>query len=209
MDPKELTETGITISDWLMMAAVIIGPILAIQVQKFIERKSEDNKRRLQVFKDLMTTRASTLAFLHVSSLNMVGLEFNDKKYSKVLSAWKTYLDHLASCPKNDENLLNIWVEKKNDQLSDLLYEMGVSLGFDFDKVHIKKAGYIPQAYADQENEQGFIRRQIVDIFLGKKTIPMSVESFPSDPEMLESQRELLELMKEHYSSKISAGGNG
>jgi hypothetical protein len=144
----------------------------------------------------------------------MVGLEFNGKKYSKVVSAWKTYLDHLSSYPQNDENLQNIWVEKKNDQLSDLLYEMGVSLGFDFDKVHIKKAGYIPQAYTDQENEQGFIRRQIVDVLLGKKSIPMSVESFPSDPATIESQKELLNLMKEHYEGKRTIaikidGGNG
>src|SRR5690606_38052626 len=148
------------------------------------------------------------------SSLNMVGLEFNGKKYSKAVSAWKTYLDHLSSCPRDDDNLINIWAEKKNDQLSDLLYEMGVSLGFDFDKVHIKKAGYIPQAYADQENEQGFIRRQVVDILLGKKAIPMAVESFPVDPAVIESQRALLELMKEHYEGKriISVkidGGNG
>lgn len=184
------------------MAAVVIGPILAVQVQKFIESRTEDNKRRLQVFKDLMTTRASTLAFQHVSSLNMVGLEFSGKKYSKVVSAWKTYLDHLSSCPRDDDNLINIWAEKKNDQLSDLLYEMGVSLGFDFDKVHIKKAGYIPQAYTDQENEQSFIRRQFVDILLGKKAIPMAIESFPVDSSIIESQRALLELIKEHYEGK-------
>ena len=69
------------------------------------------------------------------------------------------------------------WSEKKNDQLSDLLYEMSESLGFDFDKVHIKKAGYIPQAYADQQDETDFIRRQLVDVFLNKKSIPMAVKN--------------------------------
>jgi len=131
----------ITISDWLMMVAVIVGPVLAIQIQKLIDRSKETRERKLRVFRDLMTTRASTLAFQHVSALNMVGLEFNGKKYSKVVNAWKTYLDHLNSFPKEDEDLQKIWSEKKNDQLSDLLYEMGESLGFDFDKVHIKKRG--------------------------------------------------------------------
>ena len=204
MEPSQITESGITISDWLMMLAVIAGPILAVQIQKFIDRRNESRDKKLKVFRDLMTTRASTLAFQHVSALNMVGLEFNGKKYNKVVSAWKTYIDHLNSFPNEDENLQKIWSEKKNDQLSDLLYEMGESLGFDFDKVHIKKAGYFPQAYADQENEQNFIRGQLVDVFLGKKSIPMSVVQFPVDNEAMNTQKELHGLMKEHFEGKRS-----
>jgi len=204
VDQKEVVEMGITISDWLMMLAVVAGPILAVQIQKYIDRRKEERDRKLKVFRDLMTTRASTLAFQHVSALNMVGLEFNEKKYSKVSNAWKTYLDHLASFPNDDKDLQKIWSEKKNDQLSDLLYEMGESLGFEFDKVHIKKAGYIPQAYVDQENEQNFIRRKLVDVFLEKEGIPMSVVSFPADDEALETQKELHKLMKEHFEGKRS-----
>lgn len=204
MESKEIVETGITISDWLMMLAVILGPILAVQIQKYIDRRKDDHDRKLKVFRDLMTTRASTLAFQHVSSLNMVGLEFNGKKYSKVVNAWKTYLDHLNSFPNDDEDLVKIWVEKKNDLLSDLLYEMGESLGFDFDKVHIKKAGYFPKAYADQEDEQNFIRRKLVDVFMKKEAIPMAVTYFPSDDEALETQKDLHKLMKEHFEGKRS-----
>ncbi len=204
MESEEVISVGITISDWLMILAVILGPVIAVQVQKYIDRKAEDRKRKLKVFSDLMTTRASTLAFQHVSALNMVGLEFNGKKYGKVVNAWKTYLDHLGSFPDEDEGMQKVWAEKKNDQLSDLLYEMGESLGFDFDKVHIKKAGYIPKAYADQEDETNFIRRQLVDVFLNKKSIPMAVTYFPSDDEALENQKELHKLMKDHYEGKSS-----
>jgi hypothetical protein len=201
---KEVVEIGITISDWLMMVAVILGPILAVQIQKFVDRTKDGRGRKLMVFRDLMTTRASTLAFQHVSALNMVGLEFNGKKYSKVVNAWKTYLDHLNSFPNEDKDLQKIWSEKRNDQLSDLLYEMGETLGFDFDKVHIKKAGYFPQAYADKEDEQNFIRRKLVDVFLNKEAIPMSVVYFPADDDALETQKELHKLMKEHFEGKRS-----
>jgi hypothetical protein len=195
---------GITISDWLMMLAVVTGPVIAVQIQKYIDRRSEARNRKLKVFSDLMTTRASVLAFQHVSALNMVGLEFNGKKYGKVVNAWTTYIDHLNSFPSEDENMQKIWGEKKNDQLSDLLYEMGESLGFNFDKVHIKKAGYVPQAYADKEDENNFIRKKLVDVFLNKKSIPMAITYFPSDDEALESQKELHKLMKDHYEGKSS-----
>jgi len=204
MEPSNIVETGITISDWLMIVAVILGPILAVQIQKFIDRRAEDRNKKLRVFRDLMTTRATTLAFQHVSALNMVGLEFNGKKYTKVVNAWKTYLDHLASYPKDDENMQKIWAEKKDDQLSDLLYEMGESLGFQFDKVHIKKAGYSPQAYADQEFETNFIRRKIVEMFLGEGSIPMAIKQFPVDEELACNQKELFKLMKEHYEGNRS-----
>lgn len=196
---------GITISDWLMMLAVVIGPILAVQIQKFLDRKSEARKNKLKVFQNLMTTRASTLAYQHVSALNMVGLEFNGKKYSKVINAWKTYLDHLSSYPNDDVNMQKVWSEKKDDQLSDLLYEMGISLNFEFDKVHIKKAGYVPQAYVDQESQNNFIRCELTEILLGNKSIPMSIIEFPVDNDALNTQKELHVLMKKHYENSISS----
>jgi len=185
-----------------MMLAIIIGPIAAVHIQKLLDRWNDDKKRKVQVFKDLMATRVSTLSYQHVSSLNMVGLEFNGKKYSKVVDAWKTYLDHLNSFPNDDETLMTIWGEKKNDLLSDLLYEMGEPLGFSLDKVHIKKAGYIPKAYADREQDDEFIRKSLVEIFSGNKAVPMNVESFPYDPESVDLQKDIQKLLKEHYEGK-------
>ncbi|MCP4576871.1 MAG: hypothetical protein GY846_11365 [Deltaproteobacteria bacterium] len=97
-----------------------------------------------------------------------------------------------------------VWAEKRNDQLSDLLYEMGESLGFQFDKVHIKKAGYSPQAYADQEFETSFIRRLIIDMLLGKSSIPMEIKQFPIDEEFVGNQKELFKLIREHYEGNRS-----
>jgi hypothetical protein len=148
-----------------------------------------------------MATRASTLAYQHVVALNMVGLEFQGKTFTKVVNAWKTYLDHLGSFPKDDESMAKVWVEKTNDQLSDLLYEMGVSLGFEFDKVHIKKAGYIPKAYSDREEEQNLIRRAVAEVFLGKRDIPMRVVSFPIDQSAIDAQKHLQTVITEHYAS--------
>jgi hypothetical protein len=198
---SEPTFIGIEVSNWIMILAVIAGPILAIQIQKYIEGVKEAKERRVRVFKDLMATRASTLAYQHVVALNMVGLEFQGKSYVKVVNAWKMYLDHLSSFPNNDEAMAKVWAEKKNDQLSDLLYEMGTSLGFDFDKVHIKKAGYIPKAYADKEDDQVFIRRSLVEVFLGQRSIPLNIVSLPVDQEAVNIQKQLQAELAEHYKT--------
>ncbi|MBE3756323.1 hypothetical protein HJ201_18205 [Vibrio parahaemolyticus] len=72
--------SSVTISDWIMIIVVFSGPIAAVQIQKYLERQKESKDRKLNVFRDLMTTRASPLAPLHVSALNMVGLEFQGGK---------------------------------------------------------------------------------------------------------------------------------
>lgn len=189
---------GITASDWIMILAVILGPILAVQIQKIIESIKEAKERKINVFKDLMATRASTLAYQHVVALNLVGLEFQGKKYTEVVNAWKTYLDHLGSFPNDDESMAKVWAEKRNDLLSDLLYEMGTSLGFEFDKVHIKKAGYIPKAYTDQESEQNLIRKTLIEALMGERSIPIVITT---DQETADTQKRLQSLIAEHYSS--------
>lgn len=188
--------SSVTISDWIMIIVVFSGPIAAVQIQKYLERQKESKDRKLNVFRDLMTTRASPLAPLHVSALNMVGLEFQKgKKYTKVLNAWTTYLDHLNTTIGDSDSSQVIWADKKDDLLSDLLYEMGQSLGFDFDKVHIKKAGYVPVAYSDQNNENQFIRREIIKILSGEKSLPIQ---YLIDEESLKSQQHLQKLLQEH-----------
>lgn len=200
---SETTFLGIVVSDWVMIVAVISGPIAAVQIQKFLESRKEAKERRVRVFKDLMATRAATLAYQHVSALNLVGLEFHGKEYSKVISAWNMYLDHLSSFPKDDESLGKMWVEKCNDLLSDLLYEMGISLGFEFDKVHIKKAGYIPKGYADQESEQNYIRRATIEVLDGNRPLPLNIVSIPGDPEAAQVQKELQLALAKYYKEGL------
>ena len=63
----------------ITIGAVIIGPILAVQVQKIIESITERKRRKLQLFHTLMETRATRLSGAHVSTLNMIDLEFYGK----------------------------------------------------------------------------------------------------------------------------------
>lgn len=64
------------------LIAIILGPILAIQVSKVIEHFKERRERKLSIFKVLMTTRATPIDIRHVEALNMIDIEFygEDKK---------------------------------------------------------------------------------------------------------------------------------
>jgi hypothetical protein len=61
--------------------------------------------------------------------------------------------------------------------LVDLLKEMGICLGYDFDKVHLLKGAYSPQGHANIEMEQNLIRRFIVELFMRNKSLPVDIVS--------------------------------
>ena len=139
----------------LTIIAIVLGPILAVQAEKLLQRRREDKSRRLNIFKTLMATRGSSLSFAHVEALNRIDLEFSDdKKYQKVIAAWKEYFDNLGQKAQTDEQL-TVWVARNEELLANLLYEMGQSLGYKFDKVLIKRNMYSPAGHerVERDNE--------------------------------------------------------
>ncbi len=167
-----------TISDWLVIIAIIVAPALAIQVQKIIENIKETRARKMRIFKALMATRATPLYPIHVESLNMIDIEFYRNK--RVVDAWKLLHDNFANYPKDpkekdyDTKLLSCG-ERSNNLLTDLLYEMSKTLGYSFDKVLIKRGCYIPKGHGDIELEQTFIRRGLARLLCGQGSLPINV----------------------------------
>ncbi|WP_373280609.1 DUF6680 family protein [Methylomonas koyamae] len=47
-----------TVSDIFMILAVLVGPVIAVQLTRYLDDKREVRDRKLQVFKTLMATRA-------------------------------------------------------------------------------------------------------------------------------------------------------
>ena len=186
-----------TTSDWVMIITVLLAPLLAVQVQKRLEHHREDRERKLRIFKTLMATRAATVSSDHVQALNTIDLEFHGKKYKNVTLSWKTYLDHLSNFPKEDEKVQPVWSDKMADLLAKLLQEMGKSLGYDFDEVHIKKGIYSPEAHSRVENENILLRRGLIRILYGDASLKMDIENFPFNEARAKEQNEIRSAIKE------------
>jgi len=167
-----------TISDGLMILAVLAGPIIAVQLTRFLDNKREVRERKLQIFKTLMATRAYTISWDHVMTLNRIDLEFdkNNKKEKAVIEAWKAYLDLLGEKSITGEQ----WGIKRIDLLVELLHKMAVVLGYDFDKTHIKNSSYSPTAHGDIEDELRAIRKGLIEVLEGKRDLPMRITNWPN-----------------------------
>src|SRR6478609_140116 len=131
--------------DWVMVFATLLGPILAVQAQKAVEKYRERRMRKERVFERLMATRAARLSPEHVQALNMIDLVFyggakRSKKEQAVLGAWKEYLDLLSEdFARMTEVQQQAHWSKADDLFVNLLEKMASDLGLAFDRVQLKK----------------------------------------------------------------------
>lgn len=160
-----------TVSEIIMIVAVVVSPIAAVQVSTFLERRRERRSRRLELFRTLMSTRAARMSQAHVQALNMIDVEFagSDQASMVVVNAWKAYLDLLNDSASSPE----VWSSRRDDFFVDLLHTMSQALGYTYDKTHIRRTSYYPRGFGDSDWDQLTIRRALREVLEGKRWIPV------------------------------------
>lgn len=168
------TELTMRFFDLLMLLAVLLSPLAAVQLSMWRERVRRAGERRLSIFQTLMATRTQRLGWTHVNALNMIDVEFyGEKKFAGVRGAWHAYLDSLASEPSEA-----MFVER--DRLFyELLQSMGKALGYTFEITAIKQTAYIPVAHNEFEKDQRIVREGIIALLAGRLAIPIQVFESP------------------------------
>src|SRR5690348_8507290 len=144
-----------TNAEWAIVGATLMGPVLAVQAQKWIERARERRERKTWVFNTLMATRAARLSNDHVRALNMIDLAFygrrilgqsrRTRKEQRVIDAWREYFDHLNSpIPENAPQALQVLLNAREELFVNLLSAIAIECAFEFDRVQLKKGMYSP-----------------------------------------------------------------
>lgn len=183
-------------SDWAIVFATLLGPVLAVQAQKWVESLREYRNRQMWVFSTLMATRAAQLHPDHVRALNMIEMAFygrrpfglfrwQTKAERAVVDAWYEYLDDLGLAADQ------IDVARRMNLFVTLLATMASAVGLRFDRMQITKSVYFPIAHGEQEREQNAIRRLLIGVLSGETPLKMDVTSLPVIQEALDAQLEL------------------
>jgi len=182
-----------------IIVATLLGPILAVQAQKAVERARDRNNRKSWVFHTLMATRAARLSTDHVQALNMIDLAFygkrifgirhRSKRETAVLDAWHEYLDHLNT--KYDDENFSLWVTQGEELFVNLLFSLTADVGFRFDRVKLKKGVYSPIGHGELEFEQQQLRKRTIEVLSGEKSLKLDVTGFPLNEDVLKLQLEL------------------
>ena len=178
------------------IVATLLGPILAVQAQKYLERAAASKNQKSWIFSTLMATRGARLSADHVRALNMIDLAFNGGRTNRraptetdVLDTWRDYLDHLNT--KVSEANLERWIEKQQELLVLMLSAMAADLDLRYDRVLLRNGAYIPKGHTDLETDQQALRHFAIKVLSGEQPISMNVTGFPFSDEMTNSQLKL------------------
>ncbi len=184
---------NIELSDWLTIVAILLGPIMAILVGVFLEKRRRNFQRKHHLFVTLMLNRATPASPDFVNALNMIEIEFyeTNTKNEKVRDAWKALHDHLNN--RNDDGSLELWLNERFDLQVDLLSAMGQALKYKFNKTDIKRSAYSPIAHEEIEADNRLIRTTLVKLLSGESYIPISFFQGEQDADETEKWRKLIE----------------
>jgi hypothetical protein len=195
------------LADIAIIFATLLGPIFAVQAQKWLERDREVTDRQMAIFRTLMATRATRLAPSHVEALNATPIEFYGKSNAlkQIMEAWRLYMEYLNRVVEMPGNA---WAMRRDELYADLLQKMGAYLGFSFDKVQLQREVYWPMGHANTEQEQDLIRQGLVRVLTGNQSLQMSVQSFPVDPAIRETDMEIRALLISWLKSQLDDGSS-
>lgn len=168
--------------------AILFAPLIALRISVCLDERKESKKRKLDIFRALMSTRATTTNPIHVEALNRIDIEFysGNEKDKKVTNAWKYYHDHLndpSMADNTNQDDWKAWNIRSSELLTDLLSEMADNLGYVFDKVQIKRGHYFPKGLTELVDDQAIIRKGFADILSGKKLLPVWAIIAPPPPQ--------------------------
>ncbi|MGO4917200.1 DUF6680 family protein [Pseudogemmobacter sp. W21_MBD1_M6] len=153
------------------LAAIALGPIIAVLVTRLLDGTREKRRRRLDVFRNLMQTRGVRLDPVHVAALNVVEIEFY--KDGKVRQAFQSYIQHLSS-PMPEVKEQDRFFEQRSDLFMNLLFEVGSSVGLAFDKRDLERLSYVPQGWDSDQTTQRKNAEMLGQLLSGKIAIPIT-----------------------------------
>lgn len=155
--------------------AIYIGPIQAVKVSQKNDELRSARQRQYQIFHNLMKTRRSVLLPEHVSSLNLIQIEFYGDE--KIVSSYKKYIDLLSrERPETTDRTekINRFYKEQDDGFFQLVHDIGKALGFTLDKSDLEKYSYSPQGWMDNDTQILTMRKLLVELLSGRRSLPVS-----------------------------------
>ena len=194
--------------EWWVVAATLAGPVVAVQTQKWIERATENRRRRYAIFNALMANRATRLADDYVRALNLIDIEFlpgtfRPAKDRMVINAWRSLFGELNKGLKQGETdvqAIGSWHQRCDDRLVELLAAMSAALGYSFSSEDLRRGIYYPQGHVEREHAQLAILNGVRLLMEGKQSLPMKITEAPVSPELTKLQSQLTEKMTNAYA---------
>ncbi|MDE0147330.1 MAG: hypothetical protein OXM58_03075 [Rhodospirillaceae bacterium] len=177
--------------------AIILGPIFAVLVTRYVDKQRASETRKMDIFRTLMRTRKMPIHFEHVGALNLIEIEFANE--TRIISAWKKYLQNLSENPPQalSGSELQAFEKKRDSLLTKLIYEIATSLDFRVEQLDILEGNYLPQGWDDDAREQKLARQGLIEVLQGRRPLVVqpythqtTQSPFPPPPEIPRAEQD-------------------
>ena len=136
----------------LTLMATLLGPILALWVNRALDAAREERQRQQLIFETLVLTRRTAISPDHVRALNQIEITFaNDRE---VIESIRRYFDYLDERAPTDSELFTRYQTRGRRLFASLVQIIGQRLGRAIDKMDLMEGGYYPQGLVDLEMRQ-------------------------------------------------------
>lgn len=192
-------QEAVRLGEWLMIAAAILGPVLAVQAQKWVERDNAKQAMKDAIFKTLMATRNARVSPTHVEALNMIAIAFYGRRVfgrqwqstpeRRVTVAWRDYLSNLSLDTSGlTQSQHDVLSNERNEKFINLLHMIAVAQRYEFELVDLR-SGYTPVHHTTIDSDSEAIRTGLARILSGNAPLPMRIVEWPAmapQPETVE-----------------------
>ena len=130
-----------TITDWLTITAILLGPIVAVVITLWIEERRKRHDAKLVTLRILLSTRDLPSDPGYQFAIKLVPVEFND--CASVLVAHREFLEAAnVSIDGKSESETKIIADTTSVKLVRLLFEMSKSAGLNIRETDIQTGNF-------------------------------------------------------------------
>jgi len=159
--------------EWLTLIALVVGPVLAVGIQLWFERRREIRRRKLSVLDTLMSYRGRFVHSDNVRAMNLIDVIFYRNK--RVRARFSTLIAYLETDAMAADQPTPDAISRADDLIAELLTEMAKDVGYAFDHTVIKRQAYRPRAFQVEEKYTADVRAALMPVLRGENDLHVKV----------------------------------
>jgi hypothetical protein len=171
--PVETTFWGLKPVEWITIVALIVGPIMAVCVQLWIQHYNKLKDQKLYVYAQLSSNRATWASQDFVRAMNLVDVVFY--KNEQVREKRTKLMAHIKKTTTPEGAILPVDWDRAKDLFAEMLDLMGKELHYEFEHTEIKDSAYYPVAHETMDRAALELREKSMEVLNGTRGIPVIV----------------------------------
>ena len=143
----EPTYAGLKLYEWLTIAAIVIGPIVAVWITHVAAQRSKDRQQKLQVLRMLIATHHLPSDPMYQVSINLIPIEF--RGCAPVIEAHREFIE---SIQKRMDGVNDGAIARDYQMKSiRLVHQVAKALKYDLRETDLQTAPYVSKGCAERD----------------------------------------------------------